>query len=223
MTETLTYQPIRDGYSATMSYPVIETKLEAGQSRRRLDHLFAPHTVNLNWILTSPTDYNRFMGFFNTTIHNGTDTFFLDLLTNIGIPTKHRVRVSGDLPKLTQQRGLAYWVSGTLEVELNPTYTTNFLYSGTLKAIGKTLTNPTLLGPIQIGDTVRLFDSAQTHVGGTALDFDGTYVVDAASDTNNIFFTSGTAAAVPSWATLAALIPATTAPTTHATLIRVPT
>jgi hypothetical protein len=223
MTETLTYKPIRDGYSATMSYPVIETKLEAGQSRRRLDHLFAPHTVNLNWILTSPTDYNRFMGFFNTTIHNGTDTFFLDLLTNIGVPTKHRVRVAGDLPKLTQQKGLAYWVSGTLEVELNPTYTTNFLYSGTLRSLGKTLTNPTLLGPIQIGDTVRLFDSTHTHPGGTELNFDGTYIVDDQSTTNSLFFTLATADVVPSWATLAGLIPAITAPIEIATLTRVPT
>jgi hypothetical protein len=55
------------------------------------------------------------------------------------------------------------------------------------------------------------------------LNFDGTYIVDDQSTTNSLFFTLATADVVPSWATLAGLIPAITAPIEIATLTRVPT
>jgi hypothetical protein len=176
MTLSLDYEPVRDGYTFEPSYPVIEAHLDGGLSEKRLDVLYAPHIVTVNWILER-VDYTRFMGFFRTTLKNATQPFLIDLVADIGVPTTHRCRTRGGLPKLMQQRGNAFYVACTLEVQVNPTYTGLITYQEPGNIVFST-TLPSLVGPILEGDTVRIIDSAGTHpTGPTDLDLDGEYVV----------------------------------------------
>jgi hypothetical protein len=178
MTLKLDYEPLRDGYTFEASYPVIEAQLDGGITRKRQDVLWMPHMVTVNWLLDR-IDYTRFMGFFRTTLKNATNAFLLDLVADVGIPTTHKCRTRGGMPKLTGQRGNAFYVSATLEVQVNPTYTGLILYQEPGSIIFTT-DFPSLVGPIIEGDTVRIIDSSGTHpTGPTSLNLDGIYTVDS--------------------------------------------
>lgn len=179
------FPPVRDGYAVEVSYPSINIALEGGPSRRRRDYLHAPHTVELTWLLTSAKQYTQFMGFFRSTIKFGTEFFLLDLITDMGVVLPHRCRCLGNLPKLTQQRGSAYWTSATLEVEPNLAFTgaCRFFQSNvdpngfiSISDTGAyTIVNDF---PIEVGELVYIIDSEGIHeTGPTPLNLDGFYEV----------------------------------------------
>lgn len=173
MTIELTYQPIRDGYSAIPTYPIREALFEGAATRKYTDALYAPHEVTVNWKLTSAADYTAFMGFFRTTLLEATEFFLMDLVIDIGALVPHRCRTKGGMPKLQQVVGNCFYVTATLEVEVNPTYTGLILYSGP-NLINFSHVSPRLVGPLQPGDTVRVFNSSGTHPQGTIeWEFDG--------------------------------------------------
>lgn len=203
MTLSLQFEPIRDGYTFEPSYPVIEVKLDGGISDKRQDSLYIPHLVTVNWILTG-SQYTQFMGFFRTTLKNGTLSFLMDLLADVGVPTTHKCRTIGGMPKLTGQRGQAFYVTCTLEVEVNPTYTGVITY--TEPGIVTFSTDfPFFVGPILTGDTIRIVDSAGTHpTGPTELDLDGVYVVASTTGNDQITLTSP-ASVNADWTVLAGL------------------
>lgn len=203
MTQTLSYQPIRDGYTFEPSYPVIEAQLDGGLSKKRQDVLYVPHIATLNWQLRG-SDYTKFMGFFRTTLKNATQPFLLDLLADVGVTTTHKCRTRGGMPKLTSQRGQAFYVSCTVEVEVNPTYTGYITYQEPGNIIFAT-DFPYLVGPISEGDTIRVIDSAGTHpTGSTALNLDGVYTVSSTVG-NNVLNLSSPASVNTGWTTLATL------------------
>lgn len=203
MTLTLEYEPIRDGYTFEPSYPVIEAQLDGGISRKRQDVLYVPHIVTLNWILVG-SEYTKFMGFFRTTLKNSTQPFLLDLLADVSIPTTHKCRTRGGLPKLTGNRGQSFYVSCTLEVEVNPTFTGLITYQEPGNIIFAT-SFPFLTGSLLEGDTVRIIDSAGTHpTGPTELDLDGVYVVDSTIG-NNLLSLTSPASVNSDWTVLATL------------------
>lgn len=203
MTLSLAYEPIRDGYTFEPSYPVIEAHLDGGLSEKRQDVLYIPHIVTVNWILTG-SDYTKFMGFFRTTLKNATQPFLLDLVADIGVPTTHKCRTRGGMPKLMQQRGQAFYVAATLEVQVNPTYTGYINYVEP-DLISFSTTNPSLVGPIVAGDTVRIIDSVGTHPPGpTDIDLDGVYIV-ASTVGLSVLHLDSPASVNSDWAVLAGL------------------
>lgn len=226
MTSTLFYTPVRDGYTFEPGYSCIEVQLDGGATRKRQDVLYQPHLVTVNWILTN-TEYAKFMGFFRTGLGNATQPFLLDLVSDLSIPTAHKCKTKGGMPKLTQQRGLAYYVTATLEVEQNPTYTGNILYQEPDLVIFAT-TNPFLVGPILTGDTIRITDAAGTHpTGPTALDMQGVYSVLSTTGFNTLQL-NGPTSVNTSWTVLAGLgAPGQFGDVSHgnvtSTLTRVPT
>jgi hypothetical protein len=204
MTQTLSFTPERSSYSAQPGYPTIEISMDGGVSRKRQDYLFPPHILNVTWVLVTAAEYSQFMGFFRTTIFNGSDAFLMDLLTDIGELTTHKCRTLGGLPKLIQNRGPSYTVTCTIEAEANPTYTGVITYQEPGTVVFSTV-NPRLVGPIVTGDTIRILHSAGTHpTGPTALNLDGVYVVSGTVGFNSLDLTSP-AAVNAGWTTLATL------------------
>lgn len=221
MTDTLAYIPVRDGYQVSLAYPVIEVKLSAGPSRRRRQHLFATHTISLSWILTSANDYTLFNRFFRQTLDFGTESFLLDLLTDIGITMPHMCRVMGDLPKLTKQSGSAYWMSCTLEVETNPAYGVEAIFN-TNTGDQIILTNLNgRLGPLQPGDIIRVIDSAAEE-DAIPLNFDGVYTIDSFTPSSTITL-DGAPAVNTDWTVLAGTVAGSTTATSITTVIKLPT
>ena len=172
MTVECTFTPIRDGYSVVPTYPIRETLLDGAATRKYTNALFAPHEVTVNWKLVNPSQYTAFMGFFRTTLFEATEYFLMDLVTDIGAVVPHRCRTKGGMPKLTQVSGNCFYVSAVLEVEVNPTYTGLILYEEP-NIISFTHTTPRLVGPLQPGDIIRIFNSSGTHPGGSQWEFDG--------------------------------------------------
>jgi hypothetical protein len=78
------FTPEAGGYTCTPSYPVLETSINGGFSRKRQEILYAPHILNVNWVLTS-TQFTQFMGFFRTTLQNATQAFLMEAVTDIGV------------------------------------------------------------------------------------------------------------------------------------------
>lgn len=165
MTVELPFTPIRDGYSVVPSYPTVEAEYR-GNLNKRNDPLFIPHEVTLTFVLTSAAQYTQFMGFFRTTLQDATKAFLIDLVTDIGELIPHRARSKAGMPKLEQVSGNSFYVSCPVEVEVNPTWTGNLLYTGPNK-IFFIHEKPTLVGPVQPGDTVQIINSAGTHPQGT--------------------------------------------------------
>jgi hypothetical protein len=223
VTVTLDFQPVRDGYQFTPAYDVVETRLDGGMLRKRKDVEWGCHYVDLNWVLR-PEQYTQFMGFFRTTLEDGTLPFLLDLLADIHTPTTHKCRCVGGLPKLTSQRGHAYYVGARLEVEQNPTFSGQLLYAW---SSGGTLPTVQFLADdmsayLLNGDTVRIFNATGTHADGPVdLDLDGTYEVTGSIGAT--FINIADADTVNSdWTILQGLTPDTFVPS-FSTITRVPT
>lgn len=196
MTTPCTFTPIRDGYSVIPTYPIRETLLEGAATRKFTNALYAPHEVTVNWKLNS-TDYTNFMGFFRTTLKEATEYFLMDLVVDIGALVPHRCRTKGGMPRLQQVSGNTFYVTATLEVEVNPTYTGLILYQAP-NSIIFTHTSPRLVGPLQPGDTVRVFNSTGTHPEGTTeWTFDG--VNDRASIADVLDFERTSPFSVSGW------------------------
>lgn len=129
MTERLEYTPIQTSYAAQeMEEGFIYIPLEGGPGRKIQDILLPGHTLSCQWLL-SAEEYTRFMGFFVTTLRQGQDDFLLDLITDVGEPTTHLCRTIGGLPRLTQQKYDAYWVTCNIEADRNPTFTDTITYA----------------------------------------------------------------------------------------------
>jgi hypothetical protein len=229
MTETLSFTPIRDGYQLTPSYPVIEVALEAGESRKRLSHLGAPHSVTVNWILTTPQEYAAFMGFFEDAIAFGTESFLMELITNTGVPVLHRCRTAGGMPKLTQQRGHAYYTSCTLEVQKNPTFTGRLLYATNTPFFVQLIGSGSNQNrPIFVGDSIQIIGASGLHIdGNTPVNFDGIYEVDSLGG-NTIINLVDAETISTSWTTIGTLTPddwgsAQQVTPVYSTVVRLPT
>lgn len=206
MTVELTFTPVRDGYSVIPTYPIREALFDGAATRKYTDALYLPHEVTVNWKLNN-IQYTNFMGFFRTTLLEATEYFLMDLVTSIGALIPHRCRSKGGMPRLNQVSGTTFHVTATLEVEVNPTYTGIITYEdpGTITFIHST---PRLVGPLQPGDTIRVFNSSGIHPDGAVdLDLDGTYEIDTVDPNNEITLVSP-ATVNADWNTLAGLTPA---------------
>lgn len=218
---TLTYQPVRNSYSVVATYPVIEEQLEGVALRKRLDYLFKCHYTEITWILTSQQDYTAFMGFFRTTCRNATESFLMPLLTDIGAMCTHRCKSMG-MPKLNQVNGRTFSVSTTLEVKVNPTWTGHLQYEEP-DLINVANLNPRFVGPLQVGDSIQIFNTEGFHpTGPTALNLDGTYEIDAVTGTNQISLVSPSVVN-SGWTTLATLGAPGQYSVPISTIMRVPT
>lgn len=226
MTAELTFTPVRDGYSVIPTYPIVEAQFEGLAVRKRLDPLFATHEVSVSWKLNS-LQYTNFMGFFRTTLKEATEFFLMDLVTDIGALVPHRCRTKNRMPKLTQVNGICFYVSATLEVEVNPTYTDLILYEEPNLVILNNL-HPRFVGPLQPGDTVRILNTDGIHpTGSTPLNLDGVYEIDAVDGNDQIELVSP-ASVNAGWTTLATLgAPGQYGDETHgnviSTVVRIPT
>lgn len=127
MTETLRFKPLQTGYTAEEMPGVVHIPLEGGPGRKKQDILFPGHIVNCQWLLKA-TEYTEFMGFFTSELRYGRDDFFMDVITDIGVPTTHLCRTIGGVPKLIRQSGDGYWASCVIECDKNPTYTSTITY-----------------------------------------------------------------------------------------------
>lgn len=201
MTIALGYSPVSDSYGFIPAYNVIETKLDGGASRKRMDIIGGVHTINAQWILR-PSEYTKFMGFMRDEAAQGTSPFLVDLVSDVGIVMPHICRCVGGLPRLSQQRGEAFWVTGTLEVTPTPTFTGTAIFTnaGTpLVAITNPWGSPALFGPIVIGDDIRILDGICVDVG----DLSGLYEV--TNGGGNSLEIAGAAAVNTLWNDLQAL------------------
>jgi len=202
MTVECTFTPIRDGYSVIPTYPIRETLLEGTATRKFTNALYAPHEVTVNWKLNS-IDYTNFMGFFRTTLKEATEYFLIDMVVDIGALVPHRCRTKGGMPRLQQVSGNTFYVTATLEVEVNPTYTGLISYQGP-DLVNFTHTSPRLVGPLQPGDTVRIFNSEGEHPSGTTeWIFDG--VNDRASIADVLDFERTSPFSISGWFTAGSL------------------
>lgn len=221
MTQVLLFTPVRDGYAAQMGYNVIETSLDGRKLKKSRDILWNPHILTVNWVLTSPTQYTQFMGFFRTNLKNGHLSFLMDLVTDIGVTTTHKCRSIQGMPKLSSVKSLSYYVQCTIEAEANPTYTGLITYAGLTIEFGTS--KPDLTQGFRPGDSIRICDSTGTHTSGTALNLDGVYTVVSTTGTDLVTITPGNA----QWTVLAGLSPAIYGDATHgnvtSTVTRVPT
>src|SRR5687767_1921519 len=159
MTTPITFTPVRDGYSVIPTYPIREALFDGAATRKYTDALYLPHEVTVNWKLTSAVQYTNFMGFFRTTLLDATEYFLMDMVTSIGALVPHRCRSKGGMPRLNQVNGTTFNVTATLEVEVNPTYTGLITYEAP-DLITFIHSTPVLVGPLQPGDTIRVFNSA---------------------------------------------------------------
>lgn len=201
MTIALPFAPVSDSYGFIPAYNVVETKLDGGASRKRVDIIGGAHTINALWILRA-SQYTQFMGFIRDEAAQGTSPFLVDLVSDVGIVMPHICQCTGGLPRLQQQLGEAFWVAGTLEVTPTPTFTGTGIFTngGTpLISITNPWGSPSIFGPIGIGDDIMILDGICEDVG----DLSGTYEVTDGG--GNLLEIAGAVAVNALWTALQAL------------------
>lgn len=209
-TPLLAYQPVRDSYTLTPGYNLIEIRLDGGKSRRRQDILGNVSIVTPTWILNS-VEYNLFMGFFRQQIEEGSLQFRALLLTEQAIVMTHVCTLIGGMPKLVQQSGEAYFMSATLEVTPNPYKS----FSVQFQTVGGPLYQVIDHGGfISSGDMsqfvpgkfVVVTGTRQKTPSGTIINLDGTFLIGSTASASVINLTSPHLTA-PDWTVLGGLSP----------------
>lgn len=207
--------PVRDSYTFTPAYNIVEVSLSGGKSRRRRDFLGGVHVITPTWILDGP-NYTRFMNFFEGHIDSGALQFECDLLSNVGFVMSHLCYLSGGMPKLIQQSGDAYFVSAVLEVTPNPTKAYSIQFDVAAGPVYRVIDNGTfdLVGDISEFPpprAVRLVHTRQTRGtwGGVYVNLDGIYNV-LAHTASNILTLNNAPSVNTDWTVLAGLTPAAT-------------
>lgn len=111
--------PTQADYTVKDGQEVVGVRLAGGAGRYRKDILNSTATVTCSWFLDS-AGYKYLRAFYNTATERGSIPFLLDLILDLPTLTEHTVRFVPDTFTLTEQRGLSYTVSATLEVTRVP-------------------------------------------------------------------------------------------------------
>lgn len=117
--------PESSSYAVERGNEVVRVELDGGAGRYRADVLHSSFKVDCQWIFTR-SQYDYAMAFFRTQTQRGSLPFEIELIIeDFDLGERTAYFIPGSF-KLTGQRGLAYFVSGTLEVlpEINPDETT---------------------------------------------------------------------------------------------------
>ena len=113
---TMVTPPDSTGY--VVQYPndiVSSGPLDGGASRSRVDVIGATGRVDVQWTC-NPTRYNYIQAFFRTTIENGVDPFFVDLIYGMADIETHMVKFVPGTFQLASQMGQTYVLKASLEV-----------------------------------------------------------------------------------------------------------
>lgn len=107
--------PDNSSYSVTDGKEVVTTQLDGGASRFRRDFLGATSTVDVVFILDAE-EYRYLRMFYKILTVSGANPFYIDLLLDLPVKVEHKAYFVPQSLKLTEQKGLSYWVSAQLEV-----------------------------------------------------------------------------------------------------------
>lgn len=110
--------PDNSQYSVTDGKEVVATQLDGGAARYRRDIIGATSSVNVTWILGT-NDYKYLRSFYRGITEKGAKPFLIDLILDEFELTEYKAYFIPGSLQLTQQKGLAYWISAQLEVYPN--------------------------------------------------------------------------------------------------------
>lgn len=203
VTPLLPFEPIRNGYGMSPGYGVISTKLDGGQSRKRLDHLDQAGSASVTWFLDRTT-VNAFNGFFRETVQQGSLPFRAPLVMDSGVVVPHVCRCMNGLPRLTRQEGDGFWFTAEFEVVMNVTKAFLAISGFDFSIQDNGAQNSMALFPD--GRQFQL-DQCRGNTGGIGdgpeVDLDGIYVRDAVAGPTNKLFPVDPALVAPDWTVLA--------------------
>lgn len=110
----LNFVPESTGYAAQAGEAVWRSGIPGGHSRRRLDQLGAPITVDVSWVTN--VDSFAYLGAFFRSIAHGSQPFLLDLILDQPIPVEHTVQFLPGSFQLQGISGYAHQCGARLEV-----------------------------------------------------------------------------------------------------------
>lgn len=111
--------PDQENYSVDDNDSVVQTKVDGGPARYRLDYVGASMQVETTWTL-NPDEYQYMRAFYNF-CNKGADPFFCDLILDEPTLRTYVCRFKPNTFKLSKVRGHSFQVKVTLEVTPNDT------------------------------------------------------------------------------------------------------
>ena len=112
----LNLPPDSSGFSDAPDDGIIETQLDGGGPRQRLDQLNTVDTVTVRWTV-GPKGYNYLRAFYRTVRKNAVSPFILAMPIDTSDATEnHQCMFQANSFKLASQQGLQYIVQATLYV-----------------------------------------------------------------------------------------------------------
>ena len=117
MTIKLLLVPDQENYTVDDNDAVVQTKVDGGPARYRLDYLGSSMQVETTWTL-NPDEYQYFRAFYNY-CNKGADPFLCDLIIDAPELRTYVCRFKSNTFKLNRVRGSSYTVKCTLEVTPN--------------------------------------------------------------------------------------------------------
>lgn len=116
--EKFPFVPENSSYTVNYDSGVISTKLRGGSARYRRDVLGTNAIINANWIF-NPQEFKYAKAFYDYIALKGAVPFLIDLIVDDDVLTEHTAHFIPNSFKLTSQKGLAFFVSATLDVKQN--------------------------------------------------------------------------------------------------------
>lgn len=113
----LLLRPDNSSYGFRPGQEVIGIALDGGKAFYRRDKVNATSTVNVQWVLTRE-EYSYLWAFYRSELLDGSLSFYMDLITDRDTVERHLCHFAPNtVPTLVEQKGLAYTVTASLEVE----------------------------------------------------------------------------------------------------------
>lgn len=194
--------PSQQGYEVQKPTGFVQSELEGGPARSRMDSIGMPYIVQATWECTKK-QYVTISGFLRDRLQNGTRIFRLPLVIDVPTLIPYQCRLLSKAEKLSSIRGLLYTVTAQLEVLPNPIVSFNLSCQSVSDNRVIAGNNPdfnTEMNQFPVGRQVKLYQCEGT-VSGTFINLDGTYTILGKPSAAIITLTNAPAVN-PGWTTL---------------------
>ena len=111
--------PVQATYAASIGNDIIRAELDGGSGRYRRDIIGATATVSVRWQCNGLA-FQYLQAFYRTTINNGADPFFIDLILDGPEIREYKAHFLPGSLMIASTQGFQYIITANLEAEPLP-------------------------------------------------------------------------------------------------------
>lgn len=118
----LEFPPDQTNYQGNWGSTVVQTPLDGGPPRTRLDIQGAVYTLTIQWTCVNTDQFDALQAFYRTAVQRGSQPFLIDLAIETAEPQEYTVVIQDQTWNLISTEGTSFVVGCILLVLQNPNF-----------------------------------------------------------------------------------------------------